>query len=111
MKGLRGSWFLRIWRSVYAASNPGLAKDSWEVDGVDWSRERHGYWGTETSFQFEIHRLVRRSGPKTLWSLLVVIERWWGPDRSREIRGTEWCKVLAGRSADILAWLKRQVPE
>jgi hypothetical protein len=111
MKGVRDSQLLPRWHRVYAASNPGLTRDSWEVDGVTWRRQRHSYWGADYSFQFEVHTLVREGRDKATWSLLVAVEHWWGPDRERGSRTVEWCRLLTGRAEAVQAWLKQKVPD
>lgn len=108
MRGLSSRSFFARWQALYAASNPGRGRDRWTVDGVDWIQERHSYWGASYSFQFELHRLLRRSDGKTEWELLVAIERWWGPNRDKSMRDTYWCKALSGRTDQILAWMRKQ---
>jgi hypothetical protein len=58
--------------------------------------------------QQEVHRLERKSGSKIDWQIMVVIERWWGPDRDKGIRDTSWCKLITGRADRVLAWLRKQ---
>jgi hypothetical protein len=79
MPGLNTRSFFARWRALHAASNPGLRKDRWEVDGVEWTKERHSFWGERYSFQFEVHRMAHRYGSRHGWALLVVIERWGVP--------------------------------
>lgn len=108
MRGLNSASFFRFWQAIYAASNPGLTADHWRVDGVEWVKERHYYWGDQYSFQVEAHRLEYKESAKPGWLLLVVIERWWGPDKNRDLRQVQWCKVLSGSADRILAWVRRQ---
>lgn len=105
MRGLNSRSFIARWQALYAASNPGLAKDRWEIDGVEWVKERHARWGEHYSYQFEIHRLEHRAKPG--WTLLVVTERWWGPDRTASVRETIWCRALSGNADRIVAWIKK----
>ena len=111
MKGLRDSRFLPRWHRVYAATNPGLTRDSWEVDGVAWRRQRHSHWSAEYSFQLEVHILDRQGGPRSGWTLLVIVEHWWGPDRDQASRTVEWCRLLKGRTEEVQAWLKQRAPD
>ena len=111
MKGLNSSWFFARWQAIYAASNPGHLRDRWSADGVEWIKERHYYWGDAYSFQVESHRLEHRAAGKAAWSLLVVIERWWGPDKEKAFRQVQWCKLLSGSADRVLAWVKRQSPD
>lgn len=108
MRGLNSRAFVSQWQALYAASNPGLLKDRWEVGGVAWTRERHAFWGGAYSFQFEIHRMEHWSGSNSSWVLLVVVERWWGPDRDKSIREAYWCRSVAGKTDRVLAWMRKQ---
>ena len=108
MRGLHTRNFFWQWSAIYAASNPGHLKDHWEIDGVTWTKERHAYWGNEYSVQVEVHRLERKTGMKVDWRIMVVIERWWGPDREKDIRSTSWCKLIIGRADRVLSWLRKQ---
>ncbi|HUC62213.1 MAG TPA: hypothetical protein VMF53_09675 [Alphaproteobacteria bacterium] len=107
MRGLNSASFRHAWHALYDASNPAHRADRWSVDGVAWVKERHVYWGDAVSFQVETHRLSH-AAPKGGWTLLVVIERWWGPDRARAVREVEWAKMLEGSAEKALAWMRRQ---
>lgn len=108
MRGLHTRNFFWQWHAVYAASNPGHAKDHWQVGDVSWTKQRHVYWGEHYSMQQEVHRLERTTGSKIEWQIMVVTERWWGPDRDKGIRDTSWCKLITGRADRVLAWLRKQ---
>jgi len=108
MRGLHSHSFFWEWQAVYASSNPGHRKDRWEIDGVDWTKERHAYWSDQYSVQLEVHRMEYKPADRLEWQLLVVIERWWGPDREKNLRVTSWCKLLSGRADRVLAWLRKQ---
>jgi hypothetical protein len=108
MRGLHTRSFFWQWHAAYAASNPGHGKDHWQVDGVSWTKERHAYWGEHYSMQHEVHRLDHRSGGKVDWQIMVVIERWWGPERDKGIRDISWCKLISGRADRVLSWLSKQ---
>lgn len=108
MRGLHTRNFFWQWHAVYAASNPGHAKDHWQVEDVSWTKQRHVYWGEHYSMQQEVHRLERKTGSKIDWQIMVVTERWWGPDRDKGIRDTSWCKLITGRADRVLAWLRKQ---
>ncbi len=58
--------------------------------------------------QHEVHRLEHRNGGKIDWQIMVVIERWWGPDRNKGIRDISWCKLISGRADRVLTWLRKQ---
>lgn len=42
------------------------------------------------------------------WQIMVVIERWWGPDKDKGIRDISWCKLVSGRADRVLSWLRKQ---
>ena len=109
MKGMRDSHVLRHWEALLARTNPGPAQDSWTVDGVAWSRQRHTYWGLAHSFRIESHTLLKDS-PRA-WRLLVVTEAHWGMDRAATARITSWCELEAGRSEDVMAWIRAALAE
>jgi hypothetical protein len=78
MSSLNSHAFFRQWQMLYDASNPDHLEDRWKVDGIDWTKERHAYWGENYSTQYEVHRLVHWEGRELAWQLLVVVERWLG---------------------------------
>ena len=104
MKGMRDGPVLRHWEALLARTDPGPAQDSWAVDGVAWSRQRHTYWGLAHSFRIEAHTLAK-DAPRA-WRLLVVRETHWGMDRSQAARMANWCQLEAGSSADVMSWMR-----
>lgn len=104
MKGARDSHVLRHWEALLLRTDPGPASDSWIVDGVAWSRQRHTYWGLAHSFRIEAHTLAR--GGIRAWRLLVVKETHWGCDRGEAARSVCWCQLEAGRSEDVMVWMR-----
>jgi hypothetical protein len=111
MKGLRDSHFIPRWRALYDSTNPGRTKEKWTIDGVEWTRVKHSCFAADHSFQIEIHTLTHRSSGSGSWAFIVVIEHWWGADRSSEIRFGEWCRLLSGRAENVVQWLKRHAVE
>jgi len=95
---------------LYHATNPNLAKDRWRVDGVDWIRETHSYFGQDYSFRAECHVLRHGDNGPSAWVLLVVVERWWGSDRTHAVKTTEWRQVVKGQQNRILSWFAKQKP-
>jgi hypothetical protein len=104
VKGARDSHVLRHWEALLVRTDPGPAADSWTVDGVAWSRQRHTYWGLAHSFRIEAHTLVRSDARP--WRLLVVKETHWGSDRSQAARAMCWCQLESGRSEDLTTWMR-----
>jgi hypothetical protein len=78
----------------------------WEVDGVDWSRVRHGYASDAHSFTLEVATGVRAG--KRGWTLMVVRETWWAGANRDAVKTREWTHVVNGARADILAWFTVQ---
>lgn len=107
MSRLSGGHFLRHWRAVYSHSNPGMKLDRWHFEGADWTRDRHAHWGPDISFQVEIHRIMHDGRGAAAWSLLVVSERWFAEDRNKDIRTTEFCKLLSGKTETVAYWFRK----
>jgi len=93
--------FFNLFSRLAAASNRDRDRDQWEVEGVQWRRQRHVHWSA-LSFQIVTHELERKS--RRPWKLLLVHETWWGRDRSKTIRNSHWVHLAAGARSDALAW-------
>jgi hypothetical protein len=106
MRGFHHANFLQLFREVERAAGPAPGIDRWRADGVEWRRERHGYWGRACSFQIETHELVRSGRGSEEWRFLLVVETWWGRSREKHIRSNHWGKLETGRTADVLRWFK-----
>lgn len=111
MRSLNSAQFFHLFQALAYASNADPQRDRWTVAGVDWGRERRVFWGVHFSFQLETHVLESPHRDGVAWALLVVTERWWGPDRSRTIHEARWARMLKGPASLALAWLKRHAPE
>jgi hypothetical protein len=103
MKRLGDPSFFYFFERMVSAHDDGLRLDRWQLDGVSWTREKHGYAGRSHSFNTEVFSGVcpGRGG----WELLVVKEHWWQGAQEKSLR---WAMLTAGRRADAMAWLKRQ---
>lgn len=108
MKSLNSRAFLAAWRMMCNASNPGLTRDRWTCDDVDWVRETHAFTGPEIAFRVETHTLTLKRRDRVAWSLLVVVEHWWVPGKTAALKSVEWCRPLAGSSRQILAWFQER---
>ena len=104
MRSLHSRSFLAAWRMLYNQSNPGLKHDCWTCEDIDWVRESHTFVGRGYAFRIESHTLTLLKKGRVLWSLLVVIEHWWMPGKTADLKSSEWCRPLAGTSKQILAW-------
>jgi hypothetical protein len=85
-----------------------MAADNWKVGDVVWLRNRHSFWAQHYSFQIESHTLELFDHRHSLWSLWVVIERWWGERSKDAVRFTEWTRVTKGDSRQVVRWLREQ---
>ncbi|MGH6870556.1 MAG: hypothetical protein ACREHE_03530 [Rhizomicrobium sp.] len=100
--------FFNLFARLIAASNPDRYRDTWQIDGVAWSRQRHIHWAA-LSHQIETHRLVRTARPH--WTLIFVHETWWGEDRAKAIRNAHWTHLEAGDRRDVLRWFEKRQAE
>ena len=108
MRNVHDRNFMTVWHRLLNATNPGLTADSWSVDGVDWLRTRHSYWGHRYSFQVESHILTAAGDKREAWSLWVVIERWWGEKKKDAVKSVEWSRVMHGEPGQVLVWFREQ---
>jgi hypothetical protein len=93
----------------YVIEPPSLGSDvtSWFSNGVKCSRDRHRFSGQTYSFTFEILDL-RLEGPSRLrWRVVIINEMFRFIDAKAESRGTKSLRVLQGKPADVLAWMRR----
>ena len=108
MKSIHSKAFLDLWRALYHESNPGPTIDRWQYDGIDWVRETCRIGMRDYAFHIETHILTHHGKGPATWSLLVVVERWWQPDRQDAMRTTEWRRLLKGRDNQVIGWFDRQ---
>jgi hypothetical protein len=92
---------------VIDAPSPGGEINAWTAHGVECTRDRHRYNGQTYSFAFEVLHLRFNGSPRKRWHLVIVSELWRFHEARVEARGTKSLKVIAGKSADILEWMRR----
>jgi hypothetical protein len=100
--------FFNLFARLIAATNPDRDCEEWEVEGVHWRRERHIHWAV-TSYQMEVHRLFRKTGPA--WTLLFVHETWWSANRKKSIRDACWTHLETGTRRDVIRWFDERERE
>jgi hypothetical protein len=105
LANLNSGSFLNRWQIVHRATIPSPDCERWHVSGVDWHRQRHSFAGGGYSFAVEVHTLAFGRVEKPTWSLMVVVEHWWGSEKEA-MRTTTWTRCLAGTSAAIFNWVK-----
>jgi hypothetical protein len=106
LKSLSDSRFFNCLARLQADSNGVPTVDQWQVDGVNWHRERHSHWGRDYSYQFECQTLIAAS-PRP-WRLLVVTETWWDCNRRTPARQVQWSKLTSGARQAALDWFREQ---
>jgi hypothetical protein len=106
MKNLSGPSFYRLFDLLVSMTNPGLKLARWEVDGVDWERQRHSFTGPSHGFGVEIFTLTR-SGTHG-WVLMVIKEYWWTGEENRALKSLHWSRPLRGRRGDVITWFRMQ---
>ena len=102
--------FFNLFSRLVHKSNPGRDRDSWEVAGVRWTRERNVHWRANFSFQIEVHTLhyaARRNG----WLLLAATEMWWPENREKTFRHGRWIHVCEGARTNVLKWFAERERE
>lgn len=100
--------FFNLFARVVSSTNANRDCDEWQVDGVNWRRERHACWAP-TSYQMEVHTLVHRTKPA--WVFLFVRETWWSINRDKTIRDARWTHVATGSRRDIVRWFQMRQME
>lgn len=106
MKTFASPSLFRTFDLLLSTTNPGLKLSQWKSDDVEWSRERHSFTGPDHSFAVEVTTLTH--GGRQAWSLMVVKEFWWMGAQAKDLRSTQWARLLQGRRKDALSWLDQQ---
>lgn len=92
---------------VIDAPSPGSEQTSWIAHGVECARDRHRFSGQTYSFSFEITHLRFNASPRRHWHLVIVSELWRFNESKTDARGTKSLKIIKGKAADILDWMRR----
>lgn len=98
--------FFNLLVRLSAASNPDRDRDEWSIGQVRWMRRRHMHWSADHSFQIEVDTLTDPG--RTGWTLVVVHEIWWPPNRAKAMRNARWCHLAHGPREKVLRWFKEQ---
>lgn len=92
---------------VIDAPSPGSDVTAWLAHGVKCSRDRHRFSGQTYSFSFEVLDLRLESPARLQWHVVIVSEVWKFHDARTESRGSKSLRVLQGKPADVLSWMRR----
>jgi hypothetical protein len=91
---------------VIDAPGAGSEQTTWKAHGVGRSRDRHRFSNHAYSFSFELVHL-RSNGPRSAkWYAVIVTERWRFVESKLEPRTTKVLKMIYGRQADVLTWMR-----
>lgn len=97
--------------AIAAARRPSLDTPAWTIEDAECRLDRHRFAGLSYAFSIDVLdlRCVRRS--RLIWHLMVVTELWHeeGADR-RDLRSSKWLKLLAGKTPDVIAWIRMHRP-
>lgn len=93
----------------FVIDGPGLGSDetAWSAFDAACSRTRHRYLGDTYSFAFDIVHIRLSSKTKLVWHIVIVSELWQFKQLKGVPRGTKSLKLIRGKSADVLSWLRR----
>ncbi|ABD07652.1 hypothetical protein RPB_2950 [Rhodopseudomonas palustris HaA2] len=91
---------------VIDAPSPATDQATWTVHGVECSRERHRYNGPSYSFALEILQLRSKAQGQPPWHVVIIGELWNFYDAKAAPHKTQHLKVISGKAADILAWMR-----
>lgn len=108
MRGVNDKNFFNSWQILYRATCPNAAQSHWQVDDVDWHKERHSFFADSYAMSIDVHLLRRRRPNATgSWKLMIVIENWWSGDNEL-LRTATWARVVEGNPKAVLNWMRVQ---
>jgi hypothetical protein len=92
---------------VIDAPKAGDPRNSWNAHGVACTRDRHRFSGQTYSFTVEVVDIRLVAAGRISWHVIIVNEWWRAGDADMNIRNTKWLKVLSGKAADVIAWMRQ----
>lgn len=87
-----------------------LAPDAsaWQSYGVDCTRDRHRFSNPGYAFIIDVLHLRSSGIPgRSKWYAVILTEQWRFTEGSKENRTTKSLKVIHGKQADILSWMRK----
>ena len=82
-----------------------VVRHEWSLRGVDCRRERHGHSAPGYSFDLDILNVRAKGGRDGRWELFIISEFWRSADGA-SMHSPKWLKLVAGKPADVLQWIK-----
>jgi hypothetical protein len=98
--------FFNMFALVAARTNPGSARDVWQVGQVVWIREHTSHKGPRYSFRIEMD-ILQRPGSRG-WTLLAGREIWWDCEHADAFRSGGWVHLSKGSRNEVLKWFAEQ---
>jgi hypothetical protein len=91
---------------VIDAPSIGSGLSAWTSRGVDCLRERHRFDGQAYSYIFDVLQLRFAGDRRRGWHAVVITELWRFAGSKSEPHPAKSLRVIGGRSADILSWMR-----
>jgi hypothetical protein len=85
----------------------GADRSAWNSNDVDCLRERHRFDGQAYSFMFEVLQLRFIGRRRDGWHVVIITELWRFAGSKSEAHPTKSLRVIEGRSADVLSWMRK----
>jgi len=87
--------------------SPGrIDRRQWKARGLECRRERHSHAGPSYGFDLDILALRADSSEDGRWEVFIVTE-FWRSGGGASLHSPKWLKLVAGKQADVLKWIKR----
>ena len=107
-----GSTLLRLSRlknindieAILNNPGPALGQRRWSAKNADCRLDRHVFLGEHYSIHKNILD-VRLNNSSSPWRVLIVSE-FWEDSNGNTIHTTKWLKLLEGKSADLIKWIR-----
>jgi len=92
---------------IIDAPSPAIGRHSWQVQGVECSRDRHRFSGQSYVFTIDVLQVRFVRAGRIIWRLILVTEGWRAADGDVVLRQTKWLKLIDGRPSDVTSWIQR----
>jgi hypothetical protein len=92
---------------IIDAPSAAIERHSWQVQGVECSRDRHRFSGQSYTFTIDVLQVRFVRGGRTIWRLILATEGWRAADGDTVLRQTKWLKLIDGKASDVTSWIQR----